>query len=223
MSKHSSESKGCLAALLGLFGGSSDSSDQEYPYRVRDDFLSNAEKSFYRVLQQVVADRMIIFTKVGLWEIFYVARPNENPGARNHIVQMHVDFLLCDPTSLQPVAAIELDDKSHQRKTAQERDAVKDAVFAAAGLPLERVVVSRGYDTEALASRLAPYLNNHQSQPAGYEPRSAAIKVDVEDVPMCPKCGTPMVVKVAKQGQYKGKQFYACPNYPKCNSLIPIK
>jgi hypothetical protein len=136
---------------------------------------------------------------------------------------MHVDFLLCDPTSLQPVAAIELDDKSHQRKSAQERDAVKDAVFATAGLPLERVVVSRGYDTEALAARLAPYLNNHQSQTVGYEPPSAAVKVDVEDAPMCPKCGTPMVVKVAKQGQYKGKQFYACPNYPKCNSLIPIK
>lgn len=36
----------------------------EYPYLVRDDFLSPAELSFYLVLKSTISERALIFTKV---------------------------------------------------------------------------------------------------------------------------------------------------------------
>jgi predicted RNA-binding Zn-ribbon protein involved in translation (DUF1610 family) len=32
----------------------------------------------------------------------------------------------------------------------------------------------------------------------------------------CPKCGSDLVLRVAKQGVNKGNQFYGCSSYPKC-------
>jgi len=32
----------------------------------------------------------------------------------------------------------------------------------------------------------------------------------------CPKCGSELVLRVAKQGVNKGNQFYGCSSYPKC-------
>ena len=34
----------------------------------------------------------------------------------NKISGKYIDFLFCDPVTMQPVLAIELDDASHQRK-----------------------------------------------------------------------------------------------------------
>ena len=39
---------------------------------------------------------------------------------------------------------------------------------------------------------------------------------------LCPKCGTPMVLKTAKKSKYKGHEFWGCPKYPDCKGLIPL-
>jgi very-short-patch-repair endonuclease len=66
---------------------------------------------------------------------------------------MHVDFVLADASTLEPRLAIELDDRSHGRPEAKERDAFKDAVLAAAGMPLLRVVTGR-FSVAALRARI---------------------------------------------------------------------
>lgn len=231
MSAKNNQSSGCLTVLLRLFSGNNNGRDtgaetkQVYPYRVRDDFLSQAERSFYGVLKLVVADRAIIMSKVGLWDIFYVAQPNENRGAKAHIDRKHVDFLLCDPQAIQPILGIELDDKSHQREDRQERDAAVDAVFEVAGLPLLHISVGHGYDTNDLVQKLAPYLGESQLRPKAVKQETplVALRTKADEAPTCPKCGTPMVIRVASQGENKGKRFYACPNYPKCKSVIPVE
>ena len=38
----------------------------QYPYQLRDDFLSPAELNFYRVLQTAVSDWAVILTKINL-------------------------------------------------------------------------------------------------------------------------------------------------------------
>ena len=79
-----SEPKGCLTAILGLFGirlGSKtvDSTDladadvpidptQPLPFRLRDDFLSPAELSFYRVLSAALREQAVV--KVNLADLF---------------------------------------------------------------------------------------------------------------------------------------------------------
>ena len=97
--------------------------------------MSAAEYSFFVKLYEVAKLNYWVFTKVSLWEI---ARNNEQAGWTK-ISQKHVDFVLCDPRDARVVLAIELDDSTHNRASAQKRDAQKDAVLASAGVPFLRV------------------------------------------------------------------------------------
>jgi hypothetical protein len=94
MPRPATEPQGCLTAILALFGIrlGSRASDAALPYRRRDDFLSPAEFSFYRVLASAAGNRGVICPKVNLADVFYVARPNENQAYRNKIDRKHVDL-----------------------------------------------------------------------------------------------------------------------------------
>ena len=105
---------------------------------------------------------------------------------------------------MQPLVGIELDDKSHQRKDRQERDAFVNSVFEAANLPLLHVPVQRAYKVAELKSQLTPYLEPVQKTQA----------------PACPKCGKPMLLRVAKKGANVGNEFWGCPDYPTCRSIL---
>ena len=37
------------------------------------------------------------------------------------------------------------------------------------------------------------------------------------DAPKCPKCGKPMIKRVAKRGLNAGNEFWSCSNYPRCD------
>src|SRR5574341_615001 len=84
---------------------------QVYPYLLRDCFLSSAEHNFYLVLKSTVSDWALICPKVGLDDIFYVksSDPSEYRTCTNKIDRKHIDFLLCDPKTVQPLLGIELD------------------------------------------------------------------------------------------------------------------
>jgi len=191
-------------------------------YRVRDDFLSAAELSFYHVLRILVGDNAVVQSKVGLADIFFVSRPNENQAARARIAQKHVDFLLCHPKTLVPMAGIELDDSSHAREDRQERDEFVNRVFAAANLPLLRFPVKRAYHTGEVALRLAPYLGNEPANAVEVGATSAPPVASGESAaPLCPKCGITMVLRTATRGDRRGAQFYGCRNYPQCRAMLP--
>jgi len=209
------ERQGCLTAILSLFGIhlAGPASDSQLPYRQRDDFLSAAELSFYRVLRQAVGDRAVILCKVNLADIFFVTLPNENQSYRNKIDRKHVDFLVCDPTTLRPRLGIELDDASHGRRDRQRRDEFVDAVFSVAGLPLLRIPAKTGYNPTELLSRVLPHLETVVQS-------VVAAQVIGSDPPICPKCRLPMVPRTATKGKHTGHQFYGCPNYPRCKEIV---
>ncbi len=240
MSNSSNQNPGCLASILRLFGGQANRSypafqiegleapdvPEAFPYRVRDDFLSPTELSFYHVLRTVIGNRAIICPKVGLAEIFFVTRPHENYAYRSRIVQKHVDFVLCAPKTMQPILGIELDDSSHARADRQERDAFVNKAFEAANLPLLRLPAKRMYNTHELADELAKYLGEGTPQPkaAPVEPmKEISQQEPANGFPFCPKCGVPMVVRTVAKGDHQGKQFYGCSNYPRCREMLPLK
>lgn len=213
------ESSGCLFAILRLFGfgGGGTSAGSQLPYRLRDDFLSPAELSFCKVLQLVAKDRALVCAKVNLADIFFVPRGGEGQQSyRNKIDRKHVDFLLCEPTTMKPMVAIELDDASHQRADRVERDQFVDGVFQSAGLPLLHVAVRQGYNVAEIAAALTPYLS------PGPTPKALptqAIPPAPSDTPKCTKCGTPMVQRTATKGENKGRTFWGCANYPRCREV----
>jgi hypothetical protein len=219
--------KGCLAGLSSLLwtnrsGVEVTSYPPDFgdpmPFNLRDDFLSPAEASFFRVLKGVVKDEFLIFPKVSLKDIFFVSRPRENLAYYNKIDRKHVDFLLCDAESLQPVMGIELDDSSHQRPDRIERDELVEAVFTGAGLPLKRIPARFAYSQGELQDLIrgtaagATALQPSRSEP--WDPTAPA--------PFCPACGEQMLLRTAQRGANAGSKFYGCPNYPRCREIIPL-
>lgn len=191
----------------------------QFPYLLREEFLSPAELNFYRVLQIVVADWATPLVKVSLGDLFYVQTGDfgRNQAYRNKIDRKHVDFLLCDPQSMRPLLGIELDDKSHRRADRQKRDRFLNHVFAAAQLPLVHIPVKRGYATKKLNQFLrqkAGIVSDGQSSVNGQSEKFAP------SPPACPKCGAEMVQRTARSGANAGKVFWGCTNYPRCRGIV---
>ena len=220
----SQEAPGCLGAIFRLFRLSltGRSGGVRFDmYRLRDDFLSPAEASFFRVLRLTVGETYVICPKVRLADLFYVTRPHENQGAQNRITPRHVDFVLCDPATLRPVAGLELDDSTHRRARAVETDAFKDGLFAAVGLPLIRVPAQRAYETAQVRALLAQVmrLDGTAVVPAVSEPVVPPPTAS-DAPPACPKCGVPMARRTAQRGDNRGNSFWGCVNYPRCRQVI---
>jgi len=56
-------------------------------------------------------------------------------GLRNRIKSNHVDFLICDRVTTEPLYVIELDGSSHNRLDRRERDDFVKELYQAVGLP----------------------------------------------------------------------------------------
>lgn len=64
-----------------------------------------------------------------------------------------------------------------------------------------------------------------------FEPDDAVIVESIQqsdilkkrDMPVCPRCGTQLIVKRARKGTHAGQLFYGCPNYPRCRAFILIE
>lgn len=191
----------------------------QYPYRLRNDFLTPAELTFYRVLQSAASGWATILCKVSLGDLFYTNTGDygQNQAYRNKIDRKHVDFVLCDPQTMRPLLAIELDDKSHQRPDRQKRDTFVDGVFDAANLPLLHVPVRQTYPLEPLKQIL--------QQKAGITTPTADTPITESKpaVPACPKCTSPMVLRTAKSGPNQGNQFWGCSKFPQCRGMLPYQ
>lgn len=148
---------GCLSLLtFGLLGRgkSMAPSAVDYPYGLRDDFLSAAEISLYHVLRTTLSPDVTIVIKPRLGDILFVRQPHINQAARNRIDRKHVDFLLCETASMKPRLVVELDDVSHQRKDRQERDEFVDSALKAACLPILHVRAARAYVPQELFAQI---------------------------------------------------------------------
>lgn len=205
--------RGCLAALFGGGGSAADSTVEraaELAFQVRADFLSDAELAFFRAVEVATSGRFRVFPKVNLGDVFY--SPTRSIGDWNRINTKHVDFLLWDRDTRSPVLGIELDDSSHAKAQAAKRDALKDAAFAGAGLPLLRIPTRAAYSAEELRASIDAALA------AGTNVRRADVTPEpLAGLPACPNCGVEMVIRESARGR-----FYGCSNYPRCRGVRPI-
>ena len=154
------EPQGCLFAILELFGITPSTPSglvaPSLPYRRKDFLLSRAERSFFGVLQQVVADQYLVFAMVRLADLVYIARGTEKRQSHfNRIQSKHIDSVLCDKNAVRPLLAIELDDSSHKRNDRRDRDSFVDSALQAAGLPLLRVPARKGYNPDDLRQSIS--------------------------------------------------------------------
>ncbi len=209
-----------IAWIEALLKGEAEEGEKPLPYRLRDDFLSPAERSFYQVLKGAVGSWADVCPKVNLADLFYVSTkdPGEWRALTNRIDRKHVDFVLCDPRSATPLVAVELDDRTHGRRERRARDRFVDRVFEAAGLPLVRIRARAGYNPAELDAALRRAAGLSPEAEEGGEAREAK----QEPTRPCPKCGGELVVRKAKSGPNRGRPFWGCLNFPRCRFVEPI-
>ncbi len=189
--------------------------EDRLPYRLRETFLSTPELALLRVLQNMIHGHYIICPKVALNDVFYIVRPNENVHFFNKFFRKHVDFLLCEPDTLQPAFGIELV-KPIARNETREADQFMEDLFLSAGLPLVHVPSSDRYSEDDLAELFKlSIVKVRESKPL-------RASTGADSVPMCPVCGRMMVLRIHRNGPEKGKKYYGCMDSPKCNGVVEI-
>jgi restriction system protein len=117
--------------------------------------------------------------------------------------------------------------------TIRELYGVMAAEAAAGGF----VVTSGNFTQEAKAfaegrnielidgAALKGFIKEVQSQYSASSPQSQHVPKSQSSTtaePSCPKCGSAMTKRVARQGANSGNTFWGCTTYPKCKGVIPI-
>lgn len=139
------------------------SKSKSVPYQKKDSLLTEAEKQFFSVLQNIIVDRFLIFSQVSILEILTPENGLDSRNrysAHNRIQAKHIDFLLCEKKTTRPLVAIELDDSSHYRADRIARDDFLNEAFASAGLPLLHIKTASHYDPIAIQAEINSLLDN---------------------------------------------------------------
>ncbi|MBX3412598.1 MAG: DUF2726 domain-containing protein [Pirellulales bacterium] len=122
------------------------------PYFKRGPLLSRGEMAFYRVLRKAVGRRFHIAFKVRLADLVTCSEQAWAAGFGHMIARHHIDFVLCDYRSMDVVAAIELDDRSHRKPCRRRRDAFLAETLFAASIPLIRICAAAWYDASLICA-----------------------------------------------------------------------
>ena len=189
--------------------------DDRLPYRLREQFMSTPELALFNTLQTLVGRRYVICPKVGLNDIFYIVRPNENVHFFNKIFRKHVDFMLCEPVTFKPTIGVELV-KPVSKNETRETDQFMEDLFLSAGLPLVHVPSSDRYVERDVAELFQLAVMKVKES----APLRASAKSD--SVPMCPICGRMMVLRIHRGGPNIGKKYYGCMDNPRCAGVVKI-
>ena len=54
-------------------------------------------------------------------------------------------------------------------------------------------------------------------------PGTSTAQTPAASQPICPKCGSPMVLRIARRGANAGNSFWGCSTYPKCSATRDAK
>jgi very-short-patch-repair endonuclease len=98
--------------------------------------LSEAERNFHARLRAAIP-QFAVLCQVNLGQFIEVDDRRRHLGVRNRYDRLSADFVVCTE-DFRPLLVVELDDSSHDRSVQRDRDSKKDAVLAAAGVPVVR-------------------------------------------------------------------------------------
>lgn len=114
------------------------------PYK-RAYLLTRKEHIFYITLVKEASKRsLLVCPKVRLEDLVYITDEKHKEKYRGYVKSRHIDFVLLN-TNCETVAAIELDDPSHNEIEAQKTDRFKSELFKKIGVPLIRIQTETNY------------------------------------------------------------------------------
>lgn len=156
-------------AALELFGVSSSeqpvrrladpdkkgTSDQ-LPFGLRSHMLSQQKALLYRALVAAMAADAVVFAKVRLADFLFVSGGGEDLKHAIKMDRKFVDFLLCDPFSMQPLAVIELSVPQQEGSKPQSRDPFITRALKTASISLLKVESRDSYPVQQLRELILP-------------------------------------------------------------------
>ncbi|MGR5328526.1 DUF2726 domain-containing protein [Photobacterium damselae] len=135
-------------------------------YRKQEALLTPAELNFYHALKQTIPENCVLSMKVRVADVLKVERDQANSdnkawfAAFRKISQKHFDFVVCKSEDMSYVCAIELNDRSHQRKERIERDEFLRSACNTAKLPLIEIIAAKSYDVDELSQQIYNAVDN---------------------------------------------------------------
>jgi hypothetical protein len=120
----------------------------------RGELLSRGELAFYRVLRAAIGRDYLITFKVRAADIISCGDKSWKEGFGFMVARHHLDYVLCDFRSTRILAAIELDDRSHEEVRRKRRDQFLNDAFAAAQVPLIRFRAAARYAPDEIAAEI---------------------------------------------------------------------
>lgn len=138
-----------------------------WPFSLRRP-LTEPEQVLYHRLCKALPDHMVL-AQVGLSRFIAVRRGHDARSWYDRIHRMSIDFLVCAKDATI-IAAIELDDASHQSADHAEVDLGKEKALRAAGVRLLRWNVKAMPDDDTLRSAIASLALPQQPAPRPADP-----------------------------------------------------
>lgn len=99
--------------------------------------LHEREQVLYHRLRRAYPAQVVL-AQVAVSQIVDTTRGKHSTAVFNRYSRLVADFVVCAP-DFTPLAVFELDGRSHDAPARRDADARKDAVLAAAGIPLIRL------------------------------------------------------------------------------------
>ena len=121
-------------------------------FRSRRFLLTDNEREFFHALRSVLHPRYGISCKVRLADVITCRKKDWETGGANRIAQKHVDFVIFRIDTARIVAAVELDDRSHDMPARRQRDQFINRLFRTAKVRFIRVPASWTYTAESVAN-----------------------------------------------------------------------
>ncbi len=177
---------------------------KEFSYKSKGPVLNMSEGAFYNALKTAVGDHGVVMAKVNIANVLIPAKVKNKKQwfiAYNRIAKSYFDFVVCDARTLEPRVVIELDDGKELKKGKVDREKLIIQVCKSANIPLIGANLKLSYQVAKLRRLLAAHID--------------LIEADKE-VRFCKRCGSPMVIKTASQGDFKGRRFFTCSRQPHC-------
>ncbi len=178
--------------------------DKDYSYKSKGAVLNMSEGAFYNALKTAVGDHGVVLTKVSMASVIAPTNTKNKKQwfiAYNRIAKSYFDFVVCDARTLEPRVIIELDDGKELKKGKVDREKLIIKVCKSANIPLIGANLKLSYQVAKLRRLLAAHID--------------LIEPDKE-VRFCKRCGSPMIIKTASQGEFKGRRFFTCSRQPHC-------
>ncbi|MCE0492406.1 DUF2726 domain-containing protein [Vibrio salinus] len=177
---------------------------KDYSYKIKGPVLSSNETSFYHALVSAVGEHGIVLANITMDKVIRprdIRKKKDMFIASGKIARSYFQFVICDARTFEPRAVVELNDGRPLDKGKVDREKLLIQVCKSANIPLIGTTIKYSYQVSKLRRLLAAHID--------------LIQVDKE-VRFCKKCGSPMVVKVATMGEFKGRRFFTCSRQPHC-------